>query len=192
MAEAQDIDALKRRGRRRLVGAVALVLLAVIALPMVFDPEPRRSAPPVSVRIPGEEDAGFAPKVTPKTPPVTPAPAPKPVEPPKPQAAAPQPAPPPAAVKSQQAERSRAEAALADLGYVFQVGAFSTPEKVKELTAKLAAEKLPYYTEGVATAKGKVTRVRVGPFASRAEAEKALARLKGLGFKPGNVVSKSG
>ena len=53
MAEQeQDVDTLKRRGRRRLVGAVALVLLAVIVLPMVFDPEPRNAVPPVSVRVP--------------------------------------------------------------------------------------------------------------------------------------------
>lgn len=64
MAERQqDIETLKRRGRRRLVGAVALVLAAVIVLPMVFDPEPRRSAPPVSVRIPGEDETPFAPKL---------------------------------------------------------------------------------------------------------------------------------
>src|SRR3954467_7930988 len=62
----EDVDTLKRRGRRRLVGAVALGLLAVVGLPMVFDPEPRRPAPPVSVRTPGEEDTAFAPKLTPK------------------------------------------------------------------------------------------------------------------------------
>src|SRR5262245_65375292 len=63
MAEQQqDVDTLKRRGRRRLVGAVALVLLAVIVLPMVFDPEPRQVAPPVSVRIPGEDETPFKPK----------------------------------------------------------------------------------------------------------------------------------
>lgn len=60
--EQQDVDTLKRRGRRRLVGAVALVLLAVIVLPMVFDQEPRPPAPPVSVRIPGEDEAPFKPK----------------------------------------------------------------------------------------------------------------------------------
>ena len=64
--EQQDVETLKRRGRRRLVGAVALVLLAVIVLPMVFDPEPRESLPPVSVRIPGENDAPFNPKLAPK------------------------------------------------------------------------------------------------------------------------------
>src|SRR3954466_10409650 len=69
MAERQqDIETLKRRGRRRLVGAVALVLAAVIVLPMVFDPEPRRAVPPVSVRIPGEDEAPFKPKPVPRPP----------------------------------------------------------------------------------------------------------------------------
>ena len=63
MAEQQqDVETLKRRGRRRLVGAIALVLAAVIVLPMVFDPEPRPAAPTVSVRIPGEDEAPFKPK----------------------------------------------------------------------------------------------------------------------------------
>jgi DedD protein len=66
MAESEDVNTLKRRGRRRLVGAIALVLAAVIVLPMVFDPEPRGSAPPVNVRIPGEDDTAFVPKVTAK------------------------------------------------------------------------------------------------------------------------------
>jgi DedD protein len=66
MAEAQDVETLKRRGRRRLVGAVALVLAAVIVLPMVFDAEPKRADMAVSVRIPGENETQFAPKVAPK------------------------------------------------------------------------------------------------------------------------------
>jgi DedD protein len=74
--QQQDVETLKRRGRRRLVGAVALVLLAVIVLPMVFDPEPRNSLPPVSVRIPAENDAPFNPKVPAKPAKAEPAPAP--------------------------------------------------------------------------------------------------------------------
>src|SRR5512138_1667290 len=66
MAEGQDVETLKRRGRRRLVGA--LVLAAVIFLPMVFDPEPKRADVAVNVRIPGENETPFAPKVTPKAP----------------------------------------------------------------------------------------------------------------------------
>src|SRR5918912_612662 len=64
--EQQDVETLKRRGRRRLVGAVALVLLAVIVLPMVFDPEPQSTVAPVEVRIPKESDSVFAPKLPPK------------------------------------------------------------------------------------------------------------------------------
>ena len=66
--EQQDVETLKKRGRRRLVGAVALVLLAVVVLPMVFDPEPKSTLPPVSVRIPGENETPFAPKPPPKSP----------------------------------------------------------------------------------------------------------------------------
>ena len=64
--EKQDVETLKRRGRRRLVGAVALVLAAVIVLPMVLDPEPRGTVSPLSVRIPGEDETPFAPKLPPK------------------------------------------------------------------------------------------------------------------------------
>ena len=72
MAESEDVNSLKRRGRRRLVGAIALVLAAVIVLPMVFDSDPKGSAPPVSVRIPGEDETAFTPKVTPKVAPTVP------------------------------------------------------------------------------------------------------------------------
>ena len=61
--EQQDVETLKRRGRRRLVGAVAVVLAAVIVLPMVFDPEPRGTGSPLSVRIPAEDETPFAPKL---------------------------------------------------------------------------------------------------------------------------------
>jgi DedD protein len=150
MAEQQqDVDTLKRRGRRRLVGAVALVLLAVIVLPMVFDPEPRPVAPPVSVRIPGEDNA----------PPFKPKPAP------------PKPAP---AAKT---EATKEE-------FVVPIGAFASPENV---TAKLAAAKIPHYTEAVA---GNLTRVRAGPFPSREAAEEAASKLKSLGLEPGAVTAK--
>ena len=70
--EQQDVETLKRRGRRRLVGAVALVLAAVIVLPMVFDPEPRGAGSTLSVRIPGEDETPFAPKLPAKKAPAAP------------------------------------------------------------------------------------------------------------------------
>ena len=202
MAESQEIGALRRRGRRRLVGAIALVLLAVIVLPMVFDSEPRQGAPAVSVRIPGEDDAGFSPKATPKAAATPVAPKAIPAPPPAPPKAAPAPAPeakpeekpaPQAAAKpaAADAERQRAEAAISGEQFTVPVAALANAEKVKELVARLTEAKLPYYTEAVATAQGSVTRVRVGPFADRAAAEKAIQRLKTLGLKPGNVTGKS-
>lgn len=203
MAEAQqDVDTLKRRGRRRLVGAVALVLLAVIVLPMVFDPEPR-NAPQVSVRIPGEDEGAFQPKPQPQIKPAAPAPAAPVVQEKKPEPAKaeskpedkktaarsePKPAQKKPEPKSPDAERARAEAALANAEFMVPVGAFANPDPV---IAKLAAAKVRYYTEKVATAQGTVTRVRAGPFASKAEAEKALQALKKLGLSPGNVSAKS-
>ena len=197
MAESQEINSLRRRGRRRLVGAIALVLLAVIVLPMVFDSEPRQSAPPVNVRIPGEGDAGFTPKVTPKGPGAAPSVAAAPAEPqkaaPKTEAKADERRAAKSAdkVAAAEAERVRAETALAGEQFVIPVAALASAEKIQELAAKLTEAKLPYYTEPIATAKGQVTRVRVGPFGDRAAAEKALERLRLLGLKPGSVISKS-
>jgi len=205
MAEAQqDVDTLKRRGRRRLVGAVALVLLAVVVLPMIFDPAPRET-PPVSVRIPGEDEGSFKPKaqVKPASPAAVPAPSAeeKKAEEPKadekkveqakaapPKAQEPKAAPKKEAAKPSATERARAEAALANAEFMVPVGAFANPDPV---LAKLAAAKVRYYTEKVATSQGTVTRVRAGPFASKAEAEKAHDALKKLGFNPGGVSARS-
>ena len=186
MAENEDVNTLKRRGRRRLVGAISLVLAAVIVLPMVLDSEPKRSAPPVSVRIPGEDESGFAPKVTPK------APAEKATE--KPVEKSPEkPILPSDAerARAQAAEKERAESALAGTQFIVPVAALASADKLQELLASLKAAKLPYYTEPIATKQGPVTRVRAGPFASREAAEKALQQLKQLGLKPGNVTTKS-
>lgn len=48
-------NSLKRRARRRLIGSIALVLVAVIALPMVFDEEKKALDQDVSVQIPNQD-----------------------------------------------------------------------------------------------------------------------------------------
>ena len=183
MAENEDVNTLKRRGRRRLVGAIALVLAAFIVLPMVFDSEPKGSAPPVSVRIPGEDETGFTPKVAPRPPPVAP-----PVQEQKVAEKAVEKVAEKAPETQPEAEQQRAEAALTGEQFMVPAGAYVDPAGVIE---KLIAEKIPYYTEPIATKQGTVTRVRAGPFASRDAAEKVLQQLKGLGLKPGNVAAKS-
>lgn len=69
---------LKKRARRRLVGAIALALLAVIVLPMVMDREPRPAGQDIQVRIPSQDAGGLAAKVLPAKPVATPMPAPEP------------------------------------------------------------------------------------------------------------------
>lgn len=164
--EQQDVETLKRRGRRRLVGAVALVLAAVIVLPMVFDPEPRGSGSTVSVRIPGEDETPFAPRLVtkkPELPPVT--------------AQAPKAEAPKATAPKKESPKEQ---------YVVQVGVFANPQAA---LAKLDAAKLPYYAETMA---GNLIRVRAGPFPTREAAERALQQLKALGLQPGAVAAKSG
>jgi DedD protein len=69
---------LKKRARRRLVGAAALALFAVIVLPMVMDREPRPLNQDIQVRIPNQDSTGFAAKLLPAKPVATPMPAPEP------------------------------------------------------------------------------------------------------------------
>ena len=52
---------LKKSARRRLVGAAALALLAIIVLPMVMDHEPRPPVQDIQVRIPSQDGSGAGP-----------------------------------------------------------------------------------------------------------------------------------
>jgi DedD protein len=62
--EADTQLPLKKRARRRLVGAIALAVLAAVVLPMVMDHAPQAPVQDVQIRIPGQ---GQAPAFTPKT-----------------------------------------------------------------------------------------------------------------------------
>ena len=60
MAESPDANLqLKKRARRRLVGALALAGLAAIVLPMVMDDEPKQQVQDIQLRIPGQDQAPF-------------------------------------------------------------------------------------------------------------------------------------
>lgn len=60
--------------------------------------------------------------------------------------------------------------------FVVQVGAFGEPTKAASLSSDLNKRGFTSYTERA----GPVTRVRVGPFASREEADRAAERLRAL------------
>ncbi|CAN7315045.1 SPOR domain-containing protein [Variovorax sp. LjRoot84] len=65
--------------------------------------------------------------------------------------------------------------------FVVQVGAFADADKAREVRQKLERAGLKTYTNVAKTADGEQrTRVRVGPFGTRAEADKAASRVKGL------------
>src|SRR5512138_2998887 len=61
LAEPDDaaVDELKRKARRRLVGAVVLALAAAIVVPMLLEREPRPLGDDVSVKIPPVDDGKF-------------------------------------------------------------------------------------------------------------------------------------
>ncbi|BDR08081.1 SPOR domain-containing protein [Comamonas thiooxydans] len=71
------------------------------------------------------------------------------------------------------------EAAATNERFIVQIGAFAEVGKANEIKGKLGAGA---FTQTVDTKDGKRTRVRMGPFKSREEAEKAAARAKSLGL----------
>jgi DedD protein len=65
---------------------------------------------------------------------------------------------------------------------VVQVGAFAEEAGARAVRQKLEGAGLKTYTHVAQTADGKRIRVRVGPFETRADADKAAARVKALGL----------
>lgn len=229
---------LKKRARRRLVGASALALLAIIVLPMVMDAEPRPNTTEIQIRIPSQEPGSnivaspIEPRhsarshehaqpraeAQPHTPATSaPAPAMAATEPASSRTAAPGPdkpagksadqatstphhgsTPPPAqssepvkAAEKQLAktdrepaqaeasqERTRALALLNDERWIIQLGAYKDQGNVRVLQQKVKELGYPVITEQIDTPAGPRTRVRVGPFHNRADADQAHARLK--------------
>ena len=64
--------------------------------------------------------------------------------------------------------------------FVVQVGAFAENDKAREARLKVERAGLKTYVHVAETPNGKRIRVRAGPFATRAEAEKAAAKIKTL------------
>ncbi|MEP6943587.1 MAG: SPOR domain-containing protein [Betaproteobacteria bacterium] len=272
--EASDpaVDDLKRRARRRLVGAIVLALAAAVILPLLLESDPKPLGDEVSVRIPPVDNSRFVNPLSPErgpdagaaTPDAKTAPrksiadaerralgqpatstprsdaAPATSAPssaaPKPEAAAksdgaavkPQPAAPlpaatadpsrakvdseapkgePSKVEAPKADAAKSDAAKSDTSktaapapakssaatanpeavpgpgaFVVQVGAFVDTKAASDLAAQVKLGGFVAYTEAVPTTHGTVRRVRVGPFATRAEADAALAKLKAAGY----------
>jgi len=129
-------------------------------------PKPGPVAKPAAADIPTP-----APRPT-ATPPPKPAPAPKPAAAPAPHPLAP-PTPKPAPAPKPAAASPASQGSL-----VAQVAAFSVQASANTVASKLG---------GQASAAGRLWRVRLGPFATRAEAEAALAKAKGAGYSDARI-----
>jgi len=71
MAEPADInvDELRRRARRRLIGAIVLALGAAVIVPMLLESEPKPLGEDVSVKIPPVDDGKFVNRLNEPSPP---------------------------------------------------------------------------------------------------------------------------
>jgi DedD protein len=176
--EASEI---RRRGRRRLIGAIVLVVLAVVFVPMILDSEPKPRQGQLALDIPPKDTAPpLPPPATPAKAAVAPAkqelvtPAKAGVQETSAKASVP---PPPAK------QEAKAETAPKLEGFAVQVGAFKDEEKLAQARQKLAAAKIPHFVER----RGDLNRLRAGPYSTREAAEKALASIKAASLE-GQVV----
>ena len=80
---------------------------------------------------------------------------------------------------------SDTQPAASDARYVVQVGAFADAVKAREVRLKLERAGLKTYTQVVTPKEGKRIRVRVGPFATKNDAEKAAEKIKKLDLPAG-------
>jgi DedD protein len=152
--EASEI---RRRGRRRLIGAIALVVLAVVFVPMVLDSEPRPKRTEPSLEIPAKDKVA-------------------PLPPPAPASKAAEKAPAPVTPAQAGAQKDSAKAAPTPKleGFAVQVGAFRDEDKLNQAREKLAFAGISHYVER----RGDLNRLRAGPYSTREAAEKALASVK--------------
>ena len=208
MSTPASEDDLKRRARRRLIGAVALTLVAIIVLPLLLENEPPPAGrlevhmPPVASLPQPIEPAKVEPKqvelepapprvnvptvAETNAPPVhKPAlsdkPKPKPKVLPEPES---KPKP-----KSNAPDKTESKKHSADepspTAFVVQLGAFSDPTKTAALKSRAADLGLATYIDK----SGTLTRLRVGPFPSRTAAIEAAAQLAEAGMS-GQVMAK--
>ena len=209
-APSESVDIIRKRAKHRLIGAAVLVLIGVVGFPLLFDSQPRPVPVDIAIEIPNKNTV--KPLITPQpvpasvsvadAPPPATAAAVVPSTPPKEEPVAIKTAPAPAAVVVAPPVRTavaptvddsaRARALLdgkalpattaTDARMVVQVGAYADAAKAREARAKLEKAGLKTYAQVVDTKDGQRTRVRVGPFPNRAEADKVAGKIKSLGL----------
>jgi DedD protein len=204
------VAAARTQARRRLVGAVVLLAMGVIGFPLLFETQPRplpRDTPivlpaePPATRAAGRVGTAAPAPVLPVVPadagaePVASVPVASAPDASASRAVAAAPAPVPAASRPPPATATPPAAPVASLPvpaaaptpangrWVVQVGAYNDMERLRAARAKLQLLGYASYTQDVDSPTGKRTRVRVGPFKSRAEADAVAARVKTAGLQ---------
>jgi len=189
----EPADTVRVRARRRLIGAAALLLTVAIVVPMVLDPEPKPVSDNIAIDIPSEKTP-FTPRLAlppvpaPENVPVAPPPE---IEPPAEKAEV----LPAKAVDGKKVEEQRARGLLegksktAATGasekvarFAVQAAAPASETAARDLAERLKKSGLAPYMEKVDTKQGARYRVRVGPYASRDEADGVRTRLKAQGI----------
>lgn len=173
---------LRLRTRRRLIGAAALLLGAVIVVPTLLDQAPRSRPDAVRITMPAkaEQIQPIAPAaaVSQPEPAVVAAVSddPKVAEPAAPttkgNAVEPVPVAPAASTAT----------AAANEKYALQVAALSTTSAANQLVARLKKAGFDAYVEQVRTSEGPRHRVRLGPFSGRDDAQRVGEKLRKAGF----------
>lgn len=185
-AQPESVEALRRRAKNRLIGAAILVVAGIVGFPLLVDKEPRPVAQDLPILIPARDQlaplglpsgsvgqgnasradaarasgAGTARAFEDEV---------------------------PAATVAQDTKNpsaggvaSSATAGDAQVRYVVQVGSFGDAARARAARGKLERAGLRHYTQVIETKEGQRIRVRAGPFDSKAEADRAAAKIRQL------------
>lgn len=178
---------MNERMKRRLVGAVVLVSLAVIFIPMLLDGGQQEGMSLFGSNIPEKPDYRFEPLDIPLEP-VEPIAEEKPILIEKPESE-PEPEPAPATpVAEKPTEKPPIEEAMPPatetslrqepVAWVVQAGSFSSSENALGLRDKLRANGFTAFVEKLKSANETIYRVRIGPELKREAAEAQRDKLQ--------------
>ena len=171
----QSLPAQPPEGAGQAVGAASQPPAGQGSAPEATEQHAPVTAPPVTVTRPEPE------KVAPK--PVEPKPQPvKPVEKPKPE-----PKPEPKPQPKPEIKPQPGEAAPAGQAYIVQLGALKNAAKVNEIVASLRLSGYRAYTVPSTPVQGQITRIFVGPDASKQKLQSALPEMNQISGLSGQV-----
>jgi DedD protein len=161
-----------------------------VLLPMVLEKAPKPVVQEIAVHIPTIDRPAVTPDAPEQEPPkpvheVTLPPVPAAVE--KPPTAAPQPLP----AAPEKPKSALTPAAHPAAGHYVQLGVFAKADNAKSVQTKWQKNGFKVHSDLVKTANGEGTRVRIGPFTSRSEADGVLQQVKRNGGHGAVVVSQA-